>query len=64
MGHVGIKETIQRLSRAEKLRLIQFITDERLKDEREEYFERGETHAVWSPHNEGRAAGQLASLLE
>ena len=64
MGRTDFKETIQHLSRTEKLELIQFITDELLKDERDEYFRPGETHGVWSPHDEERAAGQLASLIE
>ena len=59
-----IKQTIQSLSRVEKLQLIQFVTIELLKDERLSYFEPGEIHGVWSPYNEQQAAQQLANLLE
>lgn len=59
-----IKKTIQSLSRTEKLELIQLIATELLTDERRDHFKQGETHGVWSPHNEERAARQLAGLLQ
>ena len=59
-----IKKTIRTLSRTEKLQLIQFITIELLTDERSRHFGRGDTHGLWSAHNEEAAAGQLAKLLE
>ena len=59
-----IKERVQSLSRTEKLQLIQFVTTQLLTDERLDHFEQGETLGVWSPHDEGRAARQLAGLLE
>lgn len=64
MSVTELLPTLQKLSRAEKLRVMQFLISELAKEENEETLEHGATYRVWSPLNSHEAAHKLAQLLE
>ncbi|HEY9604589.1 MAG TPA: hypothetical protein V6C85_23490 [Allocoleopsis sp.] len=64
MSVTELLPTLQKLSRAEKLRVMQFLISELAKEENEAALEDGATYRVWSPLNSHEAAHQLAQLLE
>jgi hypothetical protein len=64
MSVTDLLPTLQKLSRAEKLRVMQFLISELAKEENEETLEHGATYRVWSPLNSHEAAHKLAQLLE
>ncbi len=55
---------LQTLSRAEKLRVMQFLVQELAKEEEVSLLQSGATYHVWSPLNSHKAAQTLATLLE
>jgi hypothetical protein len=64
MSVTELLPTLQKLSRAEKLRVMQFLISELAKEENEASLEQGATYRVWSPLNSHEAAHKLAQLLE
>lgn len=55
--------TIKNLSRADQLRIMQFLVLELAKEE-DALLQPGATYTVWSPYNSHEAAHKLAELLE
>lgn len=55
--------SLQNLSRAEKLRVIQFLVQELASEEEALLLQPGATYHVWSPYNSHNAAQKLAVLL-
>jgi hypothetical protein len=55
--------TLRELSRAEKLKVMQFLIAE-LSSEEEPTLQQGATYSIWSPLNSHGAAQKLAQLLE
>ncbi len=55
--------TLRNLSRAEKLRVMQFLVSELAKEE-DPTLVSGGTYPVWSPLNSHEAAHKLSQLLE
>ena len=64
MSVTELLPTLQKLSRAEKLRVMQFLISELAKEENKASLEQGATYRVWSPLNSHEAAHKLAQLLE
>jgi hypothetical protein len=64
MSVTELLPTLQKLSRAEKLRVMQFLISELAREENETALEDGATYRVWSPLNSHEAAHKLAQLLE
>ncbi len=56
--------TLRNLSRAEKLRVMQFLVQELAAEEEALLLQPGATYHVWSPYNSHNAAQKLAALLE
>ncbi|MDF5727449.1 MAG: hypothetical protein PUP92_05275 [Rhizonema sp. PD38] len=56
--------SLRNLSRAEKLRVIQFLVQELASEEEALLLQPGATYHVWSPYNSHDAAQKLAVLLE
>jgi hypothetical protein len=63
MAAAELFPTLRRLTRADKLKVIQFLATE-LASEEEPALELGATYTVWSPLNSHEAAHKLAELLE
>lgn len=55
---------LQELSRADKLRAIEFLASELAKEEGVTPLESGTAYRVWSPYGSHEAAHKLAKLLE
>ena len=55
---------VRTLSRAEKLRLIQFLAQDLAQTEGEPLLQAGQTYEVWSPHDSYDAAAILLQALE
>ena len=55
--------TLRSLSRAEKLKVMQFLIAELAKEE-EPTLQAGATYSLWSPLNSHEAAHKLSQLLE
>jgi hypothetical protein len=55
--------TLRELTRAEKLKVMQFLIAELAKEE-EPTLQAGATYSLWSPLNSHEAAHQLSQLLE
>lgn len=55
--------TLKNLSRADKLKVMQFLISE-LAQEEDLNLKSGATYTVWSPLNSHEASHQLAQLLE
>ena len=59
-----LKSKIQELSRVDKLRLMQFLTTELVKEEdATNFFVADREYPVWSPYNCSEAANVLMNLL-
>ena len=54
--------TLKTLNRKDKIRAIQFLANEVVKEEL--YFEEGKTYEIYSPYESYEAAAQLRKLLE
>ncbi len=54
---------VQGLSKIDKLRLMQFLVTELVKEENENFFVANQEYPVWSPYNCSEAANVLMNLL-
>ena len=54
---------VQELSRIDKLRLMQFLATELVKEEDANFFVADREYPVWSPYNCSEAANVLMNLL-
>lgn len=64
MSVVELLSTLQTLSRADKLKVMQFLVQELAAEEEALLLQPGATYSVWSPYNSHDAAQKLAALLE
>jgi hypothetical protein len=58
-----LKSQIQELSKIDKLRLMQFLATELVKEEDVNFFVVGQEYPVWSPYGCSEAANTLMNLL-
>lgn len=63
MTVIELFPTLRSLSRADKLKVMQFLIAELAREE-EPMLQPGATYSVWSPLNSHEAAHKLAQLLE
>ena len=63
MSTADLFPTLRGLSRAEKLKIMQFLIAELAKEE-EPTLQAGATYSLWSPLNSHEAAHKLSQLLE
>ncbi|BAZ69424.1 hypothetical protein NIES4106_41960 [Fischerella sp. NIES-4106] len=63
MATVDLFPTLRSLSRADKLKVMQFLITELAKEE-EPTLQAGATYSLWSPLNSHEAAHKLGQLLE
>ncbi|MDZ8224378.1 MULTISPECIES: hypothetical protein [unclassified Nostoc] len=63
MSVADLFPTLHNLSRADKLKVMQFLVQE-LATEEALSLQPGVTYHVWSPYNSHEAANKLAALLE
>jgi hypothetical protein len=63
MSTADLFPTLRGLSRAEKLKVMQFLIAELAKEE-EPTLQAGATYSLWSPLNSHEAAHKLSQLLE
>jgi hypothetical protein len=59
-----IMSQIQELPKIDKLRLMQFLAAELVKEEDVNFFVANQEYPVWSPYNCSEAANVLMNLLE
>ncbi|MBD0387433.1 MAG: hypothetical protein ICV54_13145 [Nostoc sp. C3-bin3] len=64
MSAADLFPTLHKLSRADKLKVMQFLVQELATEEEALSLQRGVTYHVWSPYNSHEAANKLAALLE
>lgn len=64
MSVVELLSTLQMLSRADKLKVMQFLVQELAAEEEALLLQSGAKYSVWSPYNSHDAAQKLADLLE
>ena len=64
MSYSELLSTLQTLSRADKLKVMQFLVQELAAEEEALLLQPGATYSVWSPYNSHDAAQKLAALLE
>lgn len=64
MSVAELLPTLQTLSRADKLKVMQFLVQELAAEEEALLLQPGATYPVWSPYNSHDAAQKLAALLE
>lgn len=64
MSVAELLSTLQTLSRADKLKVMQFLVQELAAEEEALLLQPGATYPVWSPYNSHDAAHKLAVLLE
>ena len=64
MSYSELLSTLQTLSRADKLKIMQFLVQELAAEEEALLLQPGATYSVWSPYNSHNAAQKLAVLLE
>ncbi|MEG3846716.1 hypothetical protein QT971_05595 [Microcoleus sp. herbarium19] len=55
---------LQELSRADQLRVIEFLASQLSKQETISLLEHGQTYEVWSPYDAFEAANVLGKMLE
>jgi len=55
---------LRELSRADKLKVMQFLISEMAKEEETQLLEPGKSYPVWSPYDAHEAANTLTQLLE
>ena len=58
-----LKSQIQELSKIDKLRLMQFLSTELVKEEDINFFVAGQEYPIWSPYGCSEAANTLMNLL-
>ncbi|MEH2363933.1 hypothetical protein [Nostoc sp.] len=64
MSVVNLFPILHKLSRADKLKVIQFLVQELATEEEALSLQPGVTYYMWSPYNSHEAAKKLAALLE
>jgi hypothetical protein len=64
MSVTELYPALKTLSRAEKLKVMQFLVQELTIEEEAGLIQDGATYHVWSPLNSHKAAQALATLLE
>ncbi|KYC40414.1 hypothetical protein WA1_26750 [Scytonema hofmannii PCC 7110] len=64
MSIADLLPTLQKLSRADKLKVMQFLVQEMATVEEILSLQPGETYHVWSPYNSHKASQKLATLLK
>lgn len=64
MSLAELMSQIQGLPKIDKLRLMQFLTAELIKEEDANFFVANQEYPVWSPYNCSEAANVLMNLLE
>jgi hypothetical protein len=64
MSMTELMPVLQTLSRADKLRVIQFLAQDLARAEDSSPLEAGKSYPVWSPYDAFDAAVTLAKLLE
>ena len=63
MSLAELKSQIQELSKIDKLRLMQFLATELVKEENGDFFVEGQEYPIWSPYGCCEAANTLMNLL-
>jgi hypothetical protein len=63
MPLADLMSQIQELPKIDKLRLMQFLATELVKEEDENFFVANQEYPVWSPYNCSEAANVLMNLL-
>jgi hypothetical protein len=63
MPLVKLMSQIQELPKIDKLRLMQFLATELIKEEDANFFVANQEYPVWSPYNCSEAANVLMDLL-
>ncbi|MCM0591637.1 MAG: hypothetical protein KA716_16010 [Gloeotrichia echinulata DEX184] len=63
MSLAELMSQIQTLPRIDKLRLMQFLSTELVKEEDANFFVANQEYPVWSPYNCSEAANILMNLL-
>ncbi|KYC41245.1 hypothetical protein WA1_22535 [Scytonema hofmannii PCC 7110] len=64
MNIADLLPTLQKLSRADKLKVMQFLVQEMATVEEILSLQPGKTYHVWSPYNSHEADQKLATLRE
>lgn len=64
MSITELLPTLKKLSRADKLKAMQFLVEELATEEEALLLQPGATYHVWSPFNSHDAAQKLMTLLE
>lgn len=64
MSYSELLSTLQMLSRADKLKVMQLLVQELAAEEEALLLQPGAMYSVWSPYNSHNAAQKLAALLE
>lgn len=64
MSITQLLPALKTLSRAEKLRVMQFLVQELATEEEASLLQAGATYHIWSPLNSHKAAQTLATMLE
>ncbi|MEH2468141.1 hypothetical protein [Nostoc sp.] len=64
MSAADLFPTLHKLSRTDKLKVMQFLVQELATEEETLSLQPGVTNHVWSPYNSHEAANKLAALLE
>ncbi|MEH2043071.1 hypothetical protein [Nostoc sp.] len=64
MSVADLFPTLHNLSRADKLKVMQFLVQELATEEEALSLQPGVTYHLWSPYNCHEAANKLAALLE
>ncbi|KKJ00887.1 hypothetical protein [Prochlorothrix hollandica] len=63
MPLTNLMSQIQKLPKIDKLRLMQFLATELVKEEDANFFVANQEYPVWSPYNCSEAANVLMNLL-
>ncbi|RCJ18020.1 hypothetical protein A6770_33295 [Nostoc minutum NIES-26] len=64
MNAADLFPTLQKLSRADKLKVMEFLVQELATEEEALSLKPGVTNHIWSPYNSYEAVQKLAALLE
>ena len=63
MSLAELMTQIQELPKIDKLRLMQFLATELVREETENFFVENQEYPIWSPYNCSEAANVLMNLL-
>lgn len=64
MPFAELMSQVQRLPKIDKLRLMQFLATELVKEEDANFFVANQEYPIWSPYNCSEAANVLMNLLQ